>query len=99
MPTPHLLDLLVLCLFLFLFPMFWCSYNSYNVDATDDRYGGRNGYSTGMYEPGSGLGNALLCFTGPEYMHMVLRLVVTTFIRLVHMVRMCVDPSMCTYTS
>lgn len=47
-----------------------CSYNVHNDDARDDRY--RDG-PTGMYGESSGLDSALLCFTGPEYMHMVLR--------------------------
>ncbi|CAN0384800.1 unnamed protein product, partial [Scytosiphon promiscuus] len=42
----------------------------HNNDARDDRY--RDG-PTGMYDESSGLDSALLCFTGPEYMHMVLR--------------------------
>eukprot|EP00752_Nemacystus_decipiens_P008498 g7591.t2 len=49
------------------------SYNVDNDDAVDERYGAGGSKPTGMYEKGSGLENALLCFTGPEYMHMVLR--------------------------
>ncbi|CAN0541156.1 unnamed protein product, partial [Ectocarpus sp. 8 AP-2014] len=44
-----------------------------NDDALDERYGAGGGKPTGMYREGSGLENVLLCFTGPEYMHMVLR--------------------------
>ncbi|CAM9972397.1 unnamed protein product [Ectocarpus sp. 12 AP-2014] len=49
------------------------SYNDDNDDALDERYGAGGGKPTGMYREGSGLENVLLCFTGPEYMHMVLR--------------------------
>lgn len=49
------------------------SYNVDNDDALDERYGAGGGRPTGMYDKASGLESALLCFTGPEYMHMVLR--------------------------
>lgn len=49
------------------------SYNADNDDALDNRYGADGTRPTGMYGNASGLENALLCFTGPEYMHMVLR--------------------------
>ncbi|CAB1114725.1 unnamed protein product [Ectocarpus sp. CCAP 1310/34] len=49
------------------------SYNDDNDDALDERYGAGGGKPTGMYREGLGLENVLLCFTGPEYMHMVLR--------------------------
>lgn len=49
------------------------SYNADNDDALNERYGAPGTRATGMYQPGSGIGGALLCFTGPEYMHMVLR--------------------------
>ena len=62
--------------FFFFFPVsivFLCSYNADNRDARDERYGAGGAKPTGMYEPASGLEDALLCFTGPEYMYMVLR--------------------------
>lgn len=49
------------------------SYNADNEDTLDFKYGGRGGRATGMYEPASGLENALLCFTGAEYMYVMLR--------------------------
>lgn len=49
------------------------SYNADNADALDERYGAGGSKPTGMYDPASGLDHALLCFTGPEYMYMLLR--------------------------
>lgn len=49
------------------------SYNADNADAVDQRYGAGGLKPTGMYDRASGLQDALLCFTGPEYMYMMLR--------------------------
>lgn len=55
-----------------MFPPVTPSYNADNDDVLDKRYGAGIVKPTGMYDPASGLVDALLCFTGPEYMYMVL---------------------------
>ncbi|CAN0096263.1 unnamed protein product, partial [Discosporangium mesarthrocarpum] len=49
------------------------SYNAANPDMLDPQLSNKGTCPAGMYQAGCGLGNTLLCFSGPEYMHMVLR--------------------------